>query len=423
MVLTSSAFIDGLTNVLPPATVPVTLDYNTHTLAVPFVWNGTDNLIIQTSYSNGNTAISTTRSVQSTYSAAGFVSANYYRANSQTPAGILAAATPSGSSANRPNMILGYGLATSLAWAPITDLFSDAASTIPYAGESTAVVYAKPNSTTTYTATSTVIISSCSSAGNVTVTVGSPLSLTAIVTNASCPASGNGGIDLSVSGGVPPYIYLWSNTSIYQDIIELNPGTYSVTVTDANNITQTGSWTVDVNDPVCDYTFTTGTVSGIACYDAHITITVAGTSSLTVTAPFGNATFIAGQKILFKNGTTVHSGAYMHGYISNIFCSPADLPAVAASVEEEQPASLSLTSFTLYPNPTNGNFTLVQKGEQAYGSVKVEVFNMNGSKVMTSRMIGEKQHEFATASFPAGIYFVKIVAEGQVETIKLIKTR
>ena len=39
------------------------------------------------------------------------------------------------------------------------------------------------------------------------------------------------------------------------------------------------------------------------------------------------------------------------------------------------------------------------------------------------RMIGEQRHEFQFSNIPAGLYFVKIVADDYVETIKLIKTR
>ena len=65
----------------------------------------------------------------------------------------------------------------------------------------------------------------------------------------------------------------------------------------------------------------------------------------------------------------------------------------------------------------------MQKGENAYGSVKVEIYSMNGEKVMTEQMIGEKSHEFRFASIPVGLYFVKVVAGDYVDTIKLIKTR
>ncbi|MCX6277861.1 MAG: T9SS type A sorting domain-containing protein [Bacteroidetes bacterium] len=91
-----------------------------------------------------------------------------------------------------------------------------------------------------------------------------------------------------------------------------------------------------------------------------------------------------------------------------------------ANVESVEP-TFDQTFFTLYPNPTNGNFTLVQKGDRQYGSVKVEIFGMRGDKVLSSQMIGEKKHEFVASALPAGLYFVKVVADDYTETIKLIK--
>jgi hypothetical protein len=44
----------------------------------------------------------------------------------------------------------------------------------------------------------------------------------------------NANVDLSVSGGLPPYMYLWSNGAMTQDLTNIPPGTYTVIVTDAN---------------------------------------------------------------------------------------------------------------------------------------------------------------------------------------------
>ncbi len=52
-------------------------------------------------------------------------------------------------------------------------------------------------------------------------------------------------IDLTVSGGVAPYTYVWSNGNTTQDISNLVVGTYTVTVTDANSCTKTTSATVN----------------------------------------------------------------------------------------------------------------------------------------------------------------------------------
>ncbi|MFZ4523062.1 MAG: T9SS type A sorting domain-containing protein [Bacteroidales bacterium] len=162
------------------------------------------------------------------------------------------------------------------------------------------------------------------------------------------------------------------------------------------------------------------------CYNATNSIVVAGPPTTFVVETGGNATFIAGETISFLPGTTVQSGGYMHGYISTgSYCGDKApvLPAVVKSSTEEAPVTIEQANFSIYPNPTNSNFTLVQKGDRAFGSVKIEVYNIRGAKVMTEQMIGEKAHVFSFTEMPTGLYFVKVVADDYVETIKLVKTR
>ena len=40
---------------------------------------------------------------------------------------------------------------------------------------------------------------------------------------------------------------------------------------------------------------------------------------------------------------------------------------------------------------------------------------------MTETIIGEKMHDFRFSDMATGLYFVKVVADGYVETMKLVK--
>src|SRR5688500_20150880 len=63
-----------------------------------------------------------------------------------------------------------------------------------------------------------------------------PAARVAITTevNVLCNGDATGSIDLTVSGGVGPYTYEWSNSATTQDVGGLVAGTYTVTVTDAD---------------------------------------------------------------------------------------------------------------------------------------------------------------------------------------------
>lgn len=93
----------------------------------------------------------------------------------------------------------------------------------------------------TYTVTVTSA-TGCSSTNSATVTQQSQIVLTIVESTSTC--GGNGSlIDLSVSGGDPGYTYQWSSGQTTQDLTNMPAGTYTVTVTDEDNCTATGSVT------------------------------------------------------------------------------------------------------------------------------------------------------------------------------------
>ncbi len=70
--------------------------------------------------------------------------------------------------------------------------------------------------------------------------------ITESITPAFC-GQNSGGIGISVSGGVPPFTYLWSNAAGTEDISSLVSGNYSVTVTGSNGCISTESYVVPEN--------------------------------------------------------------------------------------------------------------------------------------------------------------------------------
>ncbi|MBL0343257.1 MAG: T9SS type A sorting domain-containing protein [Bacteroidetes bacterium] len=66
------------------------------------------------------------------------------------------------------------------------------------------------------------------------------------VTNATCAGCNDGAATVNVSGGSPPYTYLWSNGAVGPAINGLPQGTYTVSVTDMNGCSDVETFMIGV---------------------------------------------------------------------------------------------------------------------------------------------------------------------------------
>ncbi len=73
-----------------------------------------------------------------------------------------------------------------------------------------------------------------------------PLIINGTVTNASGATNADGNIDITVTGGSGPYSFAWNNGSTSEDLTAILPGTYYVTMIDANGCEQMSFFTVEV---------------------------------------------------------------------------------------------------------------------------------------------------------------------------------
>ena len=95
-----------------------------------------------------------------------------------------------------------------------------------------------------------------------------------ITATESCPGSDNGTATAVTTGGTPPYSFNWSNGSTTYQAINLSPGNYSVTVTDADGCTAVANTTITQSSPI-NIAFTTTPVCTGGNYGA-IDITPTG---------------------------------------------------------------------------------------------------------------------------------------------------
>jgi hypothetical protein len=68
----------------------------------------------------------------------------------------------------------------------------------------------------------------------------------------------------------------------------------------------------------------------------------------------------------------------------------------------------------VYPNPTTGELTLYFSGK-SFPESELFVLDLWGRTALTEPLVpGEREHSFTLAALPAGVYFVKLKADGEV---------
>jgi hypothetical protein len=96
----------------------------------------------------------------------------------------------------------------------------------------------------TYTAT-VVDAGGCTTSVSGSLTDPAPMTVNSSSVNSTCNTCPDGSAEVSPGGGTAPYSYLWSNGGTTSSITNLLPGTYNVTITDANGCETDTSVTVN----------------------------------------------------------------------------------------------------------------------------------------------------------------------------------
>lgn len=306
---TLSSFQTGLTQVISPANfTPVAGYTNTHTFSTPFTWDGTSNIIIETTFSNNISGDATTLVTQY-YSPTSYQSTIVYRADSKTAATVAGTTTVSFSYSARPDFKLNGTSQSPITWTPTTGLYTNAAGTTAYTGTNLATVYAAPTATSTvYTATATAA-GGCTSTATVTVNVnpsgnwvgGAPGNLNNWFTGANwcggvVPTSST---NVVIPAGVSNYPIVTTGSALANNIniasgasVTVNGGTFSL------NGAVTNGGTFDLTNGTLELAGAGVSVAGSSFTSATVkNLLISNTSSLngsnlnvTGTVSFGAAT-------------------------------------------------------------------------------------------------------------------------------------
>ncbi|MFC4691625.1 Ig-like domain-containing protein, partial [Dokdonia genika] len=86
------------------------------------------------------------------------------------------------------------------------------------------------------------------------------------VNDVLCNGESTASIDIDVSGGYPPYTYLWSNGATSQDLDNIGAGSYNLIVSDSNGCSFEIDNSIVISEPVPGLSII-GNVSNISCFD------------------------------------------------------------------------------------------------------------------------------------------------------------
>src|SRR6185312_564633 len=230
----------------------------------------------------------------------------------------------------------------------------------------------------------------------ITVNVNPTLNL-AINSNVLCFGSNTGNATALPSAGASPYTYAWSpGGETKANATGLSAGTYSITVTDKNGCTATGS--ISITQPATGMVITTDSVSsdsaGGLC-NGQATVTVNGGVS-----PYTYLWNPGGSTNDTINGKC--PGSYCCTITDNNGCTES----VCINIKDITGLQniKNLSAITVYPDPNNGSFTVT-------GLVKgqlIELYDALGQK-LSSSLAENNSLNFNIATKANGLYLVRIL--------------
>lgn len=188
----------------------------------------------------------------------------------------------------------------------------------------------------------------------ISVTINQPAEIAfnnVVVTNALCNGSANGAIALVAGGGTPPYSYLWSNGQTSVSINNLTAGSYTLTITDANNCAKTQTISVTEPNPLLA---SNNTVNLLCNGD--------GNGSITLTPQGGTPPY----NYLWSNGQTSITATGLSGGTYQVTVTDShNCTFVLVNIAVNEPAAITATNLQvpiLCNGDANGSIVLTPAG-------------------------------------------------------------
>lgn len=169
------------------------------------------------------------------------------------------------------------------------------------------------------------------------------------------------------------------------------------------------------------------------CFNAIESIILAGEGGWFVVEHGGSVELVAGQNISMLPGTSVQQGGYLLARIAehvDDYCGINEAFEITKEpvtskedvVSADLPYEIRKNSFfTLYPNPTDGTFTLELTTADLKQNITVEVFTMLGGRLFSKELPPQRLHILSLEGQQAGMYIIRVMKGDQLVVERLIK--
>jgi hypothetical protein len=220
--------------------------------------------------------------------------------------------------------------------------------------------------------------------------------------NISCHGANNGTAKLYIIGGTPPFNIKWSNSSNQQELKNLSPGLYRVTVTDANSCTFKDS--IEITEPSQLYVSVTSRPDSANLHKGEATAIVNGG-----TAPY---TYLwndaSAQKT--KKASGLGKGSYKVTVTDKNGCKTDTTITLkdVTGIDE-----LFASKILVYPNPVFDGLLNIQI-QQLPQDITLGLYDGIGREIISRKIqAGSSYHD--QLSLPnKGIYILKVEMGGKM---------
>jgi hypothetical protein len=230
-----------------------------------------------------------------------------------------------------------------------------------------------------------------------------PSAITLATTTDSGSTGANGTVNVTASGGVPPYTYRWTpGGALTASADSLPAGPYRVTVTDSFGCRATDTATVK---NLCASLVAVTTDSGSTGTD--------GTASVSATGGYPPYTYVWNDSATTDSITGLAPGTYRVTVTDSKGCASRGR-AVVANLTGIGWLTENAPKISMFPNPANGSISVVISSNQAVTG-RMEVVDMTGRLVYSAPLSFNSHYNVSlnTSSFSTGVYTLQILSDNQ----------